>query len=103
MSACSLALLLLGATGSVVDAWRPRDVWRKSNKVAHLQQTGPMPEPSTSVPVTPVLREGDALHLCQCEDASVSVHGGLQCEKEGWFIYSFEAIGRWVCLARFVR
>ena len=44
----------------------------------------------------PVLKEGDALSLCECEDASLSLHGGLQCEKEGWFIYSFEARGQWV-------
>jgi hypothetical protein len=48
--------------------------------------------------IQPILQPGDLLEICECEDASLSSHGGLQCEREGWFIYSFEAVGRWVRL-----
>lgn len=42
------------------------------------------------------LRQGEPMELCDCEDADLRSHGGLQCTKEGQFIASFEAVGHWV-------
>lgn len=40
--------------------------------------------------------QGDHLKVCDCEMAPSSNHGGLLCDKEGYFITSFEAVGHWV-------
>lgn len=74
-------------------AWRAQDLWQTS-KVSEVQKVPPEAEPFEPPP--PILLEGETLHVCECEDAPVTSHGGLQCEKEGWFIYSFDAVGRWV-------
>jgi hypothetical protein len=38
----------------------------------------------------------NALSICDCEDATTRYHGGLLCNKEGYFITDFEAVGHWV-------
>lgn len=53
------------------------------------QQSWPDMRVSTTGP-------GDPLKVCDCEMAPVSNHGGLLCDKEGYFIASFEAVGHWV-------
>lgn len=40
------------------------------------------------------------LALCDCEFAT-GPPNGLSCEKEGWFVSSFEREGSWVCRTRF--
>lgn len=44
-------------------------------------------------------RAGDAtltpVNLCECQQATGEPHG-LSCDKEGWFISSFEYVGSWV-------
>lgn len=40
--------------------------------------------------------QGDNLKVCDCEMAPISNHGGLLCDKEGYFIASFESVGHWV-------
>jgi hypothetical protein len=96
----SLALLILCAVLNTAAAWRPKDLWRRAPRIDSVSKRQVLPDVqpwSGSSPVLPpALREGDALSVCQCEDASLAIHGGLQCEKEGWFVHSFEAIGRWV-------
>lgn len=44
----------------------------------------------------PGTSQGDHLKVCDCEMAPSSNHGGLLCDKEGYFITSFEAVGHWV-------
>lgn len=82
------ALLLSGC-----DARRHR---RRKAQVANVARHDVQ---RSSERIIPFLQQGDALDVCECEDASLSAHGGLQCEREGWFIYSFEAVGRWVRVA----
>lgn len=48
--------------------------------------------PLNDVPVT----NSNALRICDCEYASTKKHGGLLCNKEGYFITNFEADGHWV-------
>jgi hypothetical protein len=76
-----------------LDAWRTRDLWEYS-KVASVAKTDV--NTTRTQPSIPILRQGQALKVCECEYTVISSHGGLQCEKEGWFIYSFEATGHWV-------
>lgn len=45
--------------------------------------------------VVPV-SNNNALRICDCEYASTSYHGGLLCNKEGYFITNFQAVGHWV-------
>lgn len=91
-----LCLLALAAPLSE-GAWQPK--WMQhsttsANQVRRLSR--PRTDWTRQEPAPVVLKEGDALSLCDCEDAQLSLHGGLQCEKEGHFIYDFEAVGRWV-------
>ena len=54
--------------------------------------------PATSTGnANPVLADWVTIQLCECENALMQSNGGLNCEKEGWFISSFEMHGRWVC------
>ena len=48
--------------------------------------------PLDGVPVS----NSNALKICDCEYASTKNHGGLLCNKEGYFITNFEADGHWV-------
>ena len=36
------------------------------------------------------------LDLCECEQSIADSTGGLGCDKEGWFVSSFERVGTWV-------
>eukprot|EP00892_Ulva_mutabilis_P000991 jgi/Ulvmu1/10893/UM007_0070.1 len=49
--------------------------------------------PDTRITTT---SQGDHLKVCDCEFAPISNHGGLLCDKEGYFIASFEAVGHWI-------
>lgn len=54
------------------------------------------PPLNTSAAVPLALRDGATpLRLCECERAT-GAPNGLSCDKEGWFISSFERQGQWV-------
>jgi hypothetical protein len=74
-------------------AYGLRGPWKKDT--VSFVTTSPIRRHDTES-IQPILQPGDVLDVCECENASLSSHGGLQCEREGWFIYSFEAVGRWV-------
>lgn len=89
-----MALLLGGAVAT--DAAGARG--KAHVKVQYHQELGAQPGTASKIDVL----AGDTatvdgvLKLCQCEDASISSNGGLNCVKDGWFISTFEATGHWV-------
>jgi hypothetical protein len=97
-----IVLVLACAHTSGTHAWRHHSSNKKVAAVTRYPTRDPADGEvlgngwSRATTPQPVLKEGDALSLCECEDAALSLHGGLQCEKEGWFVYSFEARGQWV-------
>lgn len=57
-----------------------------------------LPQPAQNGTAALLVQGGDApvaLKLCECERAT-GAPNGLSCDKEGWFISSFERQGQWV-------
>lgn len=94
--ACLLAVyvifelsLLVRAASSDGSAGQVRFVSSSAEYDSELVWNVPSDDP---VPIA----SSNALKICDCEYALPRYHGGLLCNKEGYFITNFEAVGHWV-------
>ncbi|KAL4425873.1 hypothetical protein ABPG75_009889 [Micractinium tetrahymenae] len=95
LAACGFAAALLLLVCRQTLARSPLDT-SAALKVQPGRSALPPALNATAAPPLPLHADGTTpLRLCECERAT-GAPNGLSCDKEGWFISSFERQGQWV-------